>query len=178
MPDSTDILTRVDGKRRLEFWEANPPEDGLVYLIQGERRAPVKVGHATNVKRRLRELQTGNHVQLHVLDVIPGSKEAERAVHEQLAPHRVLGEWFKWDGAVEQWLLLRSLAEQMMTFYRSTGRVADLVTFAPWHELVELGKPKIPQSIPGQEIDSLVPTIADQARRTWISPNPELNLLR
>ena len=174
----TEILTRIEGSRRLDFWEASPPEGGLVYLIQGEHRTPVKVGHATNVRRRLRELQTGNPTRLHVLDVLPGTKATERALHEQMAQHRVLGEWFQWKGAAEQWLLLRALAEQMMSFYKATGRVADLRTFNPWHELVELNTPKVPQSLPGQDIDALVPTLREQVRRTHISPNPELNQLR
>lgn len=75
--EATDILTRSEGAQRLSAWGSAPVEQGFIYLIQGEVRTPIKVGHAHNVSRRLRELQTGNHAELHVLDVLPGDLRAE-----------------------------------------------------------------------------------------------------
>ena len=138
------------------------------------------MGHAHNVNRRLRELQTGNHVLLHVLDVLPGDLAAEAKLHSHLAPYRVRGEWFRWDGAVAAWMLLRVVAEQSLAFYRATGRSTRFETFDAWHRFVEAvtAQPEpVPQSLPGERLD-LVPTHGDRAARTRLTPSAAYNLQR
>lgn len=172
-PEDTEILTRVEGERRLRFWEENPPETGFVYLIQGEHRTPVKVGYAKEPRKRLSQLQTGSYTQLHVLDLVPGSQSVERDLHKRLAPHSVRGEWFKWRDAIATWLAFRSVAEAAMTFYRATGRVPKLEVFDAWHSLIETTRPTYPQRLPGDEGDyNFVPTVQARERRTMLSPNP------
>jgi hypothetical protein len=65
-----------------------------VYFIQGEGGGPIKIGHATYVKSRLKELQSGSPVKLVVLATTPGREREERALHDRFASHRLHGEWF------------------------------------------------------------------------------------
>ena len=58
----------------------------------------VKVGYATNVVRRVAELQTGNPHELELLGVIPGGASEERTLHALLAAEHHRGEWFRISG--------------------------------------------------------------------------------
>lgn len=160
-------LTRTEGKQRLDFWAQHPYDGGFVYLIQGERHSPVKVGYSANVKRRLRELQRYNPAELHVLDVIPGTESVERDLHKRLAPYRLHHEWFQCNEAITAWLAFRALAEQCAAFYLATGRVPELEALNGWAELVEAGRPPISRLTPGDVMDEL-PSVAwrNQRQRT------------
>jgi Meiotically up-regulated gene 113 len=70
-----------------------------VYVILEEtQRHFVKVGFTSNLKRRIRDLQTGNPDPLVLVAKVRSSPEAyrslERDLHEKLRNHRVRGEWF------------------------------------------------------------------------------------
>lgn len=68
---------------------------GNVYLIACGEPLSVKVGYTKGDPRfRLRQLQTGCPTKLVLLGWFPGSIEEERALHADLAPHRLTGEWF------------------------------------------------------------------------------------
>lgn len=62
------------------------------YLIGAEGSPLVKIGYATNPKKRLASLQTGQPMQLTLLWSHPVDHEA--ALHERFAEYRVRGEWF------------------------------------------------------------------------------------
>lgn len=68
-----------------------------VYLI-GPEEGPIKIGHASNLKTRLHQLQIGNWQSLEVLHSVTvplfTAKGAEAALHRQFAEYRVRGEWF------------------------------------------------------------------------------------
>jgi hypothetical protein len=66
-----------------------------VYFIQGRITGLVKIGHSTDVRHRVRSLQTGSPDILRVLAVVPGGVARERLYHGDLAPHRAHGEWFR-----------------------------------------------------------------------------------
>lgn len=74
-----------------------PQKNGWVYLI-GYADAgpgdPVKIGYAKRPWDRLSSRQTGTHRDLTLLDQVPGTVEAEKALHAVLADHRVTREWF------------------------------------------------------------------------------------
>lgn len=70
---------------------ANP---GFVYFIRAGRTNAVKIGYASNVESRLRELQCANASPLHLLGFMPGTLEDEWAWHERFAHCRIRGEWF------------------------------------------------------------------------------------
>ena len=58
-----------------------------------------KIGKAASLKKRLKQLQTGNGNKLVVVCYVPvvderEAYEVESAVHEMLADFRMVGEWF------------------------------------------------------------------------------------
>lgn len=70
----------------------------------GERRATlyfarvadaVKIGHARDVKARMRLLRVDNAGEVELLGTVAGTLEGERAIHERFAHLRIRGEWFE-----------------------------------------------------------------------------------
>lgn len=57
----------------------------------------IKIGSATNFKRRLHALQTAHEKPIEVLAVVPASIADEFAVHQLFAGIRTRGEWFRAD---------------------------------------------------------------------------------
>ena len=66
---------------------------GSVYAIQ-DACGPIKIGSATNLTKRLAELQVGNPCELTILASCPGSISQEKRLHALLGTSRVRGEWF------------------------------------------------------------------------------------
>jgi len=72
-----------------------------VYFIQSgtERKAPIKIGVAKNIERRLNALQTANPEKLTVIASIKCSNRLEAYniesyLHRQLSNRKIRGEWF------------------------------------------------------------------------------------
>ncbi|HYF40909.1 MAG TPA: GIY-YIG nuclease family protein [Ramlibacter sp.] len=65
-----------------------------VYFIREAPDGPVKIGHATNVARRLSSLQGGNPRRLEVIRVVAGGAHVERWLHKQFDAARIRLEWF------------------------------------------------------------------------------------
>jgi hypothetical protein len=85
-----------------------------VYFLRAQEF--IKVGYATNIRQRMRWLQTGFPFELELLAFIPcanvqRAKALERELHQRLASERVRGEWFK-GAAVDEYIdrLLRVAA--------------------------------------------------------------------
>ena len=55
---------------------------------------PIKFGFATNVDTRIRALQVGSPYELTLLAVVEGDPVNEFEIHQQIANHRMRGEWF------------------------------------------------------------------------------------
>ena len=68
----------------------------MIYFIQAGNDGPIKIGKAQSPKARLRELQTGNHEKLDLIKEIPGDKDREDSIHNDLRSHRYRAgsEWF------------------------------------------------------------------------------------
>lgn len=64
-----------------------------VYFIQAGV-GDIKIGTATDVKRRLAALQTSHSMPLKVLAATLGGRDVEAAYHAKYAAHRLKGEWF------------------------------------------------------------------------------------
>ncbi|MEU6755547.1 GIY-YIG nuclease family protein [Streptomyces sp. NPDC046685] len=58
----------------------------------------VKIGIASDPKRRLSEIQTGNPARLVIFAVFHGNARTERALHKRFATRRLSGEWFDFVG--------------------------------------------------------------------------------
>jgi hypothetical protein len=70
---------------------------GFIYAIGTEWNAPVKIGVAVNIARRLESLQSGNHVTLSLLwqsGLLDDPFAVEAQLHNAFRPHLVRGEWF------------------------------------------------------------------------------------
>lgn len=66
---------------------------GYVYFISSIRA--IKIGFATNVKTRMRELQTSHHEKLDLIGFVAGEMELEKSLHSKFADKRLVGEWFE-----------------------------------------------------------------------------------
>lgn len=72
---------------------------GFVYFAEARGSGCVKIGWSrTNVKRRIRTLQTGCPYLIDLLVVIHGSRETESSLHKMFAERRTspTSEWFGW----------------------------------------------------------------------------------
>jgi Meiotically up-regulated gene 113 len=68
----------------------------VIYFAQNEETCHIKIGFtAKEPELRLRGLQTGSPSLIVLLLVIDGNEKLESQLHEQFAPYRVRGEWFK-----------------------------------------------------------------------------------
>ena len=71
---------------------------GFVYVIGSDDFPFVKIGHTTNVKKRLCQLQSGNPFTLKVLATREGTWALEQLIHRSYAFQRIRGEWFDFGG--------------------------------------------------------------------------------
>jgi hypothetical protein len=80
--------------------QTNATDDGpVVYVVQVWPAGPVKIGYCSTrsgVVSRLAGLQTGNPFPLVIRNVIdaPDGITDESRFHDELARHRMVGEWF------------------------------------------------------------------------------------
>jgi hypothetical protein len=73
---------------------------GYVYIVNAEGTNTYKIGSTErDVRQRLKELQTGSPVELHVVceREIEDHKRAERSLHAYFGKSRKHGEWFEID---------------------------------------------------------------------------------
>jgi hypothetical protein len=72
----------------------SPPPSHIVYFVGGES-GPVKIGWTQQpIKDRLKCIQNGSPVKLHVLATANRHRIAEKWYHRQFASSRLHGEWF------------------------------------------------------------------------------------
>ena len=66
----------------------------------------VKIGHTKKSARiRLKELQTGNPIELKLLGSVEGDHREECRLHDLFSPFRGFGEWFSFKGELESYIL-------------------------------------------------------------------------
>lgn len=83
---------RADKKLRTHLRRAET--SASVYFIQQGTDGPVKIGATRNIEKRIKTLQTGSHIPLTVLGVVPGGFELESDLHQELMDYQLEGEWF------------------------------------------------------------------------------------
>ena len=74
----------------------------FVYFIRCENF--VKIGKANDPDARLADLQVGNPIDLELLFSIPGSFRTERKFHQRFAASRHIGEWFRIEGKLMEYI--------------------------------------------------------------------------
>lgn len=73
---------------------------GLVYFLTCDD-VRVKIGWTGgSVRKRMKDLQTGNPDRLNLILSVPGIQGDETRLHRRFAPDRGLGEWFAFDEPV------------------------------------------------------------------------------
>lgn len=72
-----------------------------LYFIR-VKDGPVKIGQAADVQRRLRGFQVGSPYELILVGVVKDAGMYESDIHTRLWEHRIRGEWFEWNRAVEK----------------------------------------------------------------------------
>lgn len=126
-----------------------PRTERFLYVIgAGQTDNPTKIGVASNVENRLRELQTGNPQPLKVLFSVELDPEivrkAEAACHRLLDKCRLYGEWFD----AEREIAIRAVNEvlsgrlwersrESVRRARPQGQPAEQMTFRIAQELRE-----------------------------------------
>lgn len=102
----------------LNAWKTAHKE-GYIYFLQNEDTGNIKIGHALNVDRRLRDLQTGNEADLILIKKVPGSYSYETIVKRKFQAYRIKREWFKPGLELQKFILWvdpnRSIQDQLST---------------------------------------------------------------
>jgi hypothetical protein len=99
--DCTNLLTAEEMDRVWGDFDPGPsnfpkpPPGHLVYFVGGET-GPVKIGFTQQpIKERLKCIQNGSPVKLHVLATLNCTRINERFYHKRFAAYRLHGEWFE-----------------------------------------------------------------------------------
>jgi predicted DNA-binding transcriptional regulator AlpA len=72
------------------------------YFVQALKGGPIKIGASVRPELRIKRLQIGNPLKLHLLCVLPGNKEKE--LHREFEGLSLEGEWFEDDGQIKEWI--------------------------------------------------------------------------
>jgi len=67
----------------------------VVYFVQSRLGGPIKIGLATELKQRLKQLQSGSPIPLQIVGALQGDEEVEAAIHERFRKLQLHGEWFE-----------------------------------------------------------------------------------
>ena len=73
-----------------------------VYFVGSDKH--VKIGHAKDIGRRVRGLQTSHAETLQLLAWEDGGQKRESELHVLFAPYRERGEWFRPEGALRDYI--------------------------------------------------------------------------
>jgi hypothetical protein len=97
-----NALSCYDLEALTEFLEEPPasgrvtrpqPASGTIYFV-GPEGGPIKIGFASRLEFRLKDLRTANAYPLKVHATVEGPPKLERDYHQRFAAHRLHGEWF------------------------------------------------------------------------------------
>jgi hypothetical protein len=115
---SHSVRTLVAELRRL-----GQPVPAVYFLKSSEF---IKIGYAADFEARLRELQTGNPVELELLGLLPGPRSLEYTIHAAFRDERERGEWFRLEGRLAQFLTsLKLIYESRSLFHPTLNEISD-----------------------------------------------------
>lgn len=99
-------------------------KQGYIYFLQNVDTRNIKIGHALNVDRRIRDLQTGNEADLILLKKVPGSYSYETIVKRKFQAYRIKREWFELGLELQKFILWidpeKSIQDQLDQSHVST----------------------------------------------------------
>ncbi len=119
---------------------------GVVYFIVNKRTGLVKIGKSTNVKKRIKQLEScatqlgmpAQTLYCAIMIYAPYEKrysELEKELHRRYAKHRKLGEWFKLD--------LNAVKEDLFNDYSTPLSINDMLIYMDTPDILDLPLPKI-----------------------------------
>lgn len=118
--------------------------DKVIYFAQEDGQGYIKIGFSESVKDRLRALQTGSSVEIHLLIAIPGTREDEGILHERFALERGRGEWFQPSPRLVRFILdtsRRRCAELTVSTLKRDAAIVGVPTSPIWLDLSDWGGP-------------------------------------
>lgn len=77
------------------------PNDVVYFVRMGTF---VKIGHTLDVASRMKTIQTSCPGDIHLMQLVPGSAEIERAFHRRFHRYNSKGEWFAIMGTLATFL--------------------------------------------------------------------------
>lgn len=67
----------------------------MVYFIQAGKDGPVKIGYSKSPTDRLQDLQVSNATELHIVRILDGNFDTEKALQKKFSSHWIRGEWYE-----------------------------------------------------------------------------------
>jgi hypothetical protein len=103
----------IDLTQELEEWSTDRNRKfrfsrGRVYFVRAGNA--VKIGFSRNVERRLVDLQISFPSRIELLLALRGSVVTERQLHHKFRSLRLNGEWFKFEGALADYIARQRIA--------------------------------------------------------------------
>ncbi|MDJ0634058.1 MAG: GIY-YIG nuclease family protein [Xenococcaceae cyanobacterium MO_188.B29] len=111
-----DRIVTPSGRTQLLNGDIIRNKTEFIYFIFNSDSNAVKIGRAKNVNNRLKSLQVGSPVKLQLLRIIDvkagkEAKKGEESFHNKFANLRLLGEWFRFEHELKQFI------EQFSNYY-------------------------------------------------------------
>lgn len=123
-PDQTvDVLSREQAKKRKSKTRLRMTIIECVYFVSPAPFNEIKIGYATDLFNRLRELQIANPHELHILTAIDGTIALEHRLHAIFATERLRGEWFKTSARIRAFIRWINRGDSIDTALESLGVV-------------------------------------------------------
>ncbi len=102
---------------------ANYSNPDITYIFSSSN-GMFKIGCTNNIQQRLAAIQVGNPNFIEVYATLYGGKEIEKKLHEQLAEHRVSGEWFRIDEEI-----IHNIREENRAIFKYHDTLGSLLSY-------------------------------------------------
>jgi hypothetical protein len=110
-------------------------DNGYVYAIGARPLREVKIGWSAMPSNRLSQLQTGNHQRLEIIGQIAATESQEIEIHQLLWRWRLYGEWFRYEGAVVNFVAM--LPTPPVVVPRIAARTPDRIELSSATDVIE-----------------------------------------
>lgn len=99
-----EVVVRRPALNLITFGLRDVPQTPGVYFLLSHDEAMVKIGKASNPRKRIRDIRHMNPHPLHVLGVVFGYTNVETRLHELWRRKRSHGEWFQYDEELAKYI--------------------------------------------------------------------------
>lgn len=84
-------------------------------------RSMVKIGYTTNLTKRKANMSVSAPGGIHFIATLKGDHETEQYLHDKFASYRSSGEWFRYEGELEEFVRKVQNGEQVIFPIRDPG---------------------------------------------------------